>query len=145
MMPGAEDNHMTDASEKPTRMPNKKKRLAMSTSRRENSSEPVVDTSHLGNVILYHSTTRENVACILREGFRDRDYYMQDNIPGQLCAGVWLSDKLLGENQGAVSLELPDGVLVLYEWLENGKSYRQFLVPADIANRAERKHVKSTN
>lgn len=47
-------------------------------------------------MILYHSTTRENAARILREGFHDRtDYYMISI----LHRGIWLSD----ENEGARS------------------------------------------
>lgn len=49
-------------------------------------------------MILYHSTTRENAARILRDGFCDRtDYYMTS----QLHTGVWLSD--MPENEGARS------------------------------------------
>ena len=34
-----------------------------------------------------------------------------------------------------LSLEIPGGVVAPYEWVEAGKGYREFLVPAEIVNR----------
>src|ERR1035437_6378948 len=90
-------------------------------------------------MILYHSATRENAGSILREGFRDHtDYYMTR----KLYTGVWLSDRPLDENEGASSeallrLELDEASIVRFEWVEDGKGYREFLVPAAIVNTAE--------
>lgn len=85
-------------------------------------------------MILYHSTTRENAARVLRDGFCDRtDYYMTN----QLHTGVWLSDMPLDESEGASSevllrLELDEAKILPFEWVEEGKGYRKFLVPAAI-------------
>lgn len=57
--------------------------------------------------------------------------------------GVWVSDKPLDENEGAVGdillavmLALPSlAVLDPYEWVEAGKGYREWLVPAELLNR----------
>jgi hypothetical protein len=87
-------------------------------------------------MIFYHSTSRENAARIVREGFRDRtDYYMTST----LHTGVWLSDLPLDENEGASSearlcLELDEARIAPFEWIEDGKGYREFLVPAAIVN-----------
>jgi len=90
-------------------------------------------------MIFYHSTTRENAARILRDGFCDRtDYY----LTSQLHTGVWLSDMPLDENEGASSeerlcLELDEARVTPFEWIEEGKGYREFLVPAAIVNTGE--------
>ena len=83
---------------------------------------------------LYHSTTRENADAILAFGFRDAtDYYMT----AHQWTGVWLSDRPLNENEGALtgallSLDIDEAELVPYEWVEDGKGYREFLVPAAL-------------
>ena len=85
---------------------------------------------------LYHSTTEEDASCILREGFRDRtDYYLTD----ELHTGVWLSDRPLDENEdvasGALlSVELDEARVTPFEWIEEGKPYRELLIPANIVN-----------
>ena len=54
-------------------------------------------------------------------------------------AGVWLSDQPLDANEGAHG----DALLIVnialtkirrFEWIEPGKGYREWLVPADIVN-----------
>jgi hypothetical protein len=92
---------------------------------------------HQPNLItLYHNTTRENAESILREGFRDHtDEYMTT----QLHTGVWLSDTPLDENEGPCSeallvLQLDEVTVAHFEWIEDGKGYREFLVPAAIVN-----------
>lgn len=74
---------------------------------------------------------------ILQNGFRDGEgTYMTRT----LHRGVWLSDRPLSFFEGAkgddlLSVEIPDEVLAEYEWIEEGKPYREFLVPAEIVNR----------
>lgn len=74
---------------------------------------------------------------ILDEGFRDGEgTYMT----GVMHNGVWLSDRPLDFGQGAkgddlLLLEIPDDVLAPCEWVEDGKPYREFLIPAEIVNR----------
>jgi hypothetical protein len=55
--------------------------------------------------------------------------------------GVWLSDVPLDANEGAIgdvllrlSLKVPARDLRFWEWQEEGKPYREFLVPAELIN-----------
>lgn len=55
-------------------------------------------------------------------------------------SGVWFSDRPLTSNEGAagdtlLALQIPVSAIRDYEWVEERKSYREFLVPAEIANR----------
>ena len=83
---------------------------------------------------LYHKTyaTEE----ILAEGFRNgHGHYMTDRE----WSGVWFSDRPLDSNEGAVGdtvlrIEIPIRRIREYEWIEEGKGYREFLIPAETAN-----------
>ena len=83
---------------------------------------------------VYHRTKAADA--ILAEGFRDGEgHYLTSN----LYRGVWLSNVPLDENEGAwgdtlLSLDIPESVIAEYEWVEEGKPYREFLVPADTVN-----------
>jgi hypothetical protein len=87
---------------------------------------------------LYHRTARANAESILREGFRDHtDYYMTRN----LYTGVWFSSTPLDVNEGilgdtvlCLSLDLNEADLAQYEWVEEGKGYREWLMPAALVN-----------
>jgi hypothetical protein len=51
--------------------------------------------------------------------------------------GVWLADERLDENEGAegdavLILEIPVSVIREFELIEDGKPYREFIVPAQI-------------
>jgi len=89
-------------------------------------------------VTLYHRTDRASAEVILREGFHDNtDYY----LTAQLHTGVWLSNVPLDENDGAhgdfllrVSLDISESELARYEWIEEGKGHREFLIPAKLVN-----------
>ena len=84
---------------------------------------------------LYHKTFAAD--SILAHGFMDSEgRYMTDTV----YRGVWLSDRPLDDNEGAdgdtlLSLEIPDEIVEKYEWIEDGKPYREFLVPAETVNR----------
>lgn len=84
----------------------------------------------------YHSTTTETAANILATGFRDATgTYLTRN----LYTGVWLADQPLDENEGANGsevfvIEIPEAVMLDYEWVEEGKPYREFLAPASLVN-----------
>jgi hypothetical protein len=73
---------------------------------------------------------------ILNGGFYDAtDTYMA--IPP--CTGVWVSDRPLDANEGAqgdvvLLVDIPEEVFAKYEWVEDGKPYREALVPAEILN-----------
>ena len=94
-----------------------------------------------GIVILYHRTTKSAAAAILRSGFKDRrGTYLTD----QEFEGVWLSDRPLDGNEiGAAAprgadvplcVEIEESTLA-FEWVEDGKPYREVLVPVGIVNR----------
>ncbi len=87
-------------------------------------------------MILYHRTTDDAAEQILREGFRDATgFYGTD----QQFSGVWLSNVPLDGNEGAkgdtlLQVYLSEQVIADYEWIEDGKPYREWLVPAQLAN-----------
>ena len=82
----------------------------------------------------YHRT--KHADAILQEGFRDGSgTYMTPEV----FEGVFLADRPLDENEGAsgpvvLGLETPEETLRPYEWIEEGKPYREFCVPAEIVN-----------
>ena len=87
---------------------------------------------------LYHVTTVENAENILADGFRDTiGYYMTSRE----WSGVWLSNIPLDANEGArgdtllfVDLELLERDIADFEWVEEFKSYREWLIPAQLIN-----------
>jgi hypothetical protein len=87
---------------------------------------------------LYHCTDASAAEAILRDGFRDGcDTYMTD----QQFEGVWLSDSPLGPNEGVwgdvlleIRFKVPPDDLSDFEWIEEGKGYREWLVPAVLLN-----------
>ncbi len=92
------------------------------------------------NMILFHRTTEAAATEILASGFRDAPWrYMTT----QEWSGVWLSNSPLDVNEGAngpvllrVTLVLAETDLDNYEWVEEGKTYREWLVPAELVNSA---------
>jgi hypothetical protein len=86
-------------------------------------------------VNVWHRTSAAKT--ILAEGFRDAEGYY---LTRSLHRGVWVSDVPLDINDGAagdtlLSLDVPEHELDECEWIEEGKPYREFLVPADVLNR----------
>lgn len=87
---------------------------------------------------LWHRTRADAANAILRDGFRDaKGTYFTDRE----FSGVWLSDRTLDENEGAcgeallrVSLDCAEGDIRDFEWIEEGKSYREWLIPASFVN-----------
>ena len=89
-------------------------------------------------MVLYHSTNLENAQAILKEGFKN---HTGSYLTQSLHTGVWLSNVPLDENEGAhgetvleVTFNLPDASLDSFEWIEEGKPYREWLVPAAFVN-----------
>ncbi len=97
-------------------------------------------------LVLYHRTTVKNANRILAHGFKDATgTYLTEQewsgVPPQKFTGVWLSDQLLDINEGVpgdvvfvVTLDLSEAELDQYEWVEEGKPYREWLVPAELVN-----------
>jgi hypothetical protein len=91
-------------------------------------------------VILYHRTSKLAARGIRRHGFRDSYGYYGLR---RLTSGVWLSYVPLSWEEGAegdtlLRITLPNRVrrkFERYEWIERGKSYREFQVPAAWLNR----------
>jgi hypothetical protein len=88
---------------------------------------------------LYHRSSPNAAASILAVGFRDGEgYYLSDTR----WRGVWLSDDpyldITMPGVGGTLIEATIGVpperLAEYEWVEAGKGYREFLVPAELIN-----------
>jgi hypothetical protein len=85
---------------------------------------------------LFHRTTLDRMRAIVADGFRDgTGRYLTD----QDWSGVWFADRPLDIDEGArgeyvLTVDIPESVVVPYEWVEEGKPYREFLVPATVAN-----------
>jgi hypothetical protein len=87
---------------------------------------------------LFHRTTAEKAAAILTGGFKDATgHYITD----EERTGVWFSSVPLDENEGArgdtlleVIVDLSADDLADYEWVEEGKPYREWLIPAALIN-----------
>jgi hypothetical protein len=84
---------------------------------------------------LYHRT--DHAKEILDNGFLDgTGSYLTDAT----FSGVWLSNVPLTVNEGAkgntlLMVDIPEEVIAAdFEWIEEGKPYREFLVPASIVN-----------
>jgi hypothetical protein len=85
-------------------------------------------------VILYHRTTKASARKILRVGFRDSS---RTYGTSRTHRGVWLSNMPLACNEGAwgdivLQIDLPEQAIADYEWIEEGKPYREWLVPARL-------------
>lgn len=79
----------------------------------------------------YHRTTHADA--ILANGFRDaRGQYMTDRE----WEGVWISTTPLDDGMSApvLEIEIAEELVAEYEWVEEGKPYREFLVPAALLN-----------
>jgi hypothetical protein len=89
-------------------------------------------------LILFHRTTQENARAILTTGFKDG---VGNYLTCQLWTGVWFSDVPLDVNEGAkgdalleIALDLAETDISEYEWVEEGKPYREWLIPAGLLN-----------
>ncbi len=84
-------------------------------------------------ITLWHRTRAEAAAQILSEGFRDG---MGNYLTAGNFSGVWLSDRLLDSNEGpdgdtalCITLNCTEDEIREFEWIEEGKGYREFLIP----------------
>jgi hypothetical protein len=95
-------------------------------------------------VKVYHVTSLAPAEAIDLEGFLDAvDSYMTSGRH----TGVWISDRPLDGSEGTATpqvvyeLEVDEDLIRQYEWIEEGKPYREWLVPASILNGAERRRL----
>jgi hypothetical protein len=61
-------------------------------------------------------------------------------LAGQELTGVWLSTEPLDEDPDphritVLQIEIPEEEIAPFEWVEEPKPYREFLVPAALVNR----------
>jgi len=86
---------------------------------------------------LYHRTRDTAAAAILKRGFRDGT---GSYLTARTWRGVWLSDRpdaVVADGtpgDAVLSLAIPVAAIRQYEWIEDGKGHREFLVPAAVVN-----------
>lgn len=87
-----------------------------------------------GFPVLFHKTYRDKAEKILDCGFKDGT---GDYMTGEEHTGVWLSNHPLDCNEGAwgdtvlaVAFRVPLSNLDRFEWTEEGKPHREWLIPA---------------
>ncbi|MGC1997634.1 MAG: hypothetical protein WA704_27475 [Pseudolabrys sp.] len=83
---------------------------------------------------VFHRTTKDAAAKILQDGFRDiTGRYLTDRE----WSGVWVSDRPLDNSEGASGeIDIAEDLLTAFEWVEESKPYREWLVPAAVLNDA---------
>ncbi len=86
-------------------------------------------------MLVYHTTP--SAVEILMGGFRDG---CGTDSTSNVYQGVWLADHPLDANDGAegdtvLRMNISEDVVLEWERVEDGKSYREFLVPAEVVNR----------
>ncbi|SRR5258707_4670736 len=93
---------------------------------------------------LYHTTTEEAAQAIVSGGFRDATGFYMLSIE---LTGVWFADRPLGPDEGAAGspelgapvlvIELDEAEIADYEVIEEEKPYREWCIPAELANRSK--------
>lgn len=87
---------------------------------------------------VFHCTTKAAAESILRVGFRDATGRYLTN---REWSGVWVSDRPLDNNEGAsgdvcLQIDIAEDRLTAFEWIEEGKPFREWMVPAAVLNEA---------
>jgi hypothetical protein len=92
-----------------------------------------------GRFIFYHRTNAHNAHAIIESGFRNSTGHFLNN---RIWTGAWLSSIPVDSEHGAegdallmVKLEIDDRELARWEWAAEGRTYREWLIPANIINR----------
>jgi hypothetical protein len=95
---------------------------------------------------VYHLTSVESGNSIEADGFRD------NTAPPYMTRsehkGVWVSDiplmllcPLDDDDVVCFEIEVPEDALAPHEWIEEGKRYREFLVPSAVLNERRRRRL----
>ena len=85
---------------------------------------------------LFHITSNANAEAILKEGFRGATgYYLTD----QQHTGVWVSGEpfdgqYLNDANTLFAIEIPEDATSEFEWVEEAKTIREWLIPAALLN-----------
>lgn len=84
----------------------------------------------------YHRTRPAAAAAILKHGFRNGS---GSYMTARRWRGVWLSDRPDatvpdGAPDVLFALTIPVAAIRQYEWVTEGNTYREFLVPAAVVN-----------
>jgi hypothetical protein len=93
---------------------------------------------------VYHVTDCEAAASIEASGFRDSTgHYLTD----QEWSGVWVSNRPLNDRSGipeavAFEIEIDHAAIADLEWVEDGRDYREWLIPARVLNAAPRRRIE---
>jgi hypothetical protein len=88
-------------------------------------------------MISLHHRTREDIAKrIVTGGFSDGDGYRMTN---NHHSGVLFSHQPLEADEGAfgntlIRIRLDEREIAQFEWVERGKSYREWLIPVQLVN-----------
>ena len=88
---------------------------------------------------LFHITTKTNGEAILKDGFRD---VMGYHHAGQEWSGVWVSSEpfhwacrqFLDDANTLIAIEIPEDAISEFEWVEEAKTLREWLIPAALLN-----------
>ena len=86
-------------------------------------------------MIVFHRTFAAEQ--ILADGFQDAEgTYLTVNV----YSGAWVGERPLDENEDAngdrvLAVDVPETGIAEFEWIEDGKPYREWLIPAELPNR----------
>ena len=94
---------------------------------------------------LYHTTTVKRAEIIKSKGFHDAEgsygLAYEDGTPFYI-RGVFFSDFPLGPGDGLPTnasevfvIDIPEDMIESYEIIEEGKGYREWCIPASVANK----------
>ena len=91
-----------------------------------------------GRFIFYHRTNADNGRAIVDSGFKNSSGYFMNN---RIWTGVWLSSipvdsepLVAGDTLLMVKLDIDERELSRWEWAGEGRSSREWLLPAPIVN-----------
>ena len=96
------------------------------------------------SIRVYHATSSEAADAIEREGFRDARDARGTHLIAEAFSGVWVADLPLDSDEGPPSsdaffiINIPEPDIADFEFVEEDKPYREWLIPADLLNRYPR-------
>lgn len=96
--------------------------------------------------MVFHRTDEPRGEAILRDGFRDATGRWGFVVDEPLT-GVWVTfdepwDEVVSpRGEFLIAIDAPVDLLAEYEWVEEGRGYREALVPAEVLNRHSMRRV----